>query len=324
MTTQTTQKPIPYDLGDDDFLNTIISGIEELRGEEIEKWSKLKRPPDLSENKPIKEDEFDEPSEFDKPAWYEEIADEAMRRLQQHHKWFDYELSGMGPGNGKTYMDMAIMHKTDTPSPEYTFKVHFNKSGGVTKIEPMGELDIHDLRENFDGDYLERGLFYSIRDLGGVHGKGGEVREDFEYVGFDRNELEHIFISSDAGGDTFFRIPDEDVNNMVIEPLQGTMVDPGDHEGIPFTEDKDWIQKAIKRPGALHKKLGVPKGKKIPKGKINKAISSLKKKDKDDKEKGTQLPAGDERELRQLNLAKTLSKFNERKLAKRVFEKLRK
>ena len=29
-----------------------------------------------------------------------------------------------------------------------------------------------------------------------------------------------------------------------------------------------------------------------------------------DKEKGTQLSAGDERELRQLNLAKTLSKFN--------------
>ena len=75
-------------------------------------------------------------------------------------------------------------------------------------------------------------------------------------------------------------------------------------------EDKDWIQKAIKRPGALHRELGVPKDKDIPKGMINKAISKLKKKDKDDKEKGTQLSAGDERELRQLNLAKTLSKFN--------------
>lgn len=26
-----------------------------------------------------------------------------------------------------------------------------------------------------------------------------------------------------------------------------------------------WIQKAIKKPGALHKELGVPMGKKIPK-----------------------------------------------------------
>ena len=29
-----------------------------------------------------------------------------------------------------------------------------------------------------------------------------------------------------------------------------------------------WIQKAIKKPGALHKALGVKKGKKIPAGKL--------------------------------------------------------
>jgi hypothetical protein len=32
-----------------------------------------------------------------------------------------------------------------------------------------------------------------------------------------------------------------------------------------------WIQKAIKKPGALHKELGVPKGEKIPAGKLAKA-----------------------------------------------------
>lgn len=31
---------------------------------------------------------------------------------------------------------------------------------------------------------------------------------------------------------------------------------------------KKWIQKAIKHPGALHKELGVPEGKKIPAKKI--------------------------------------------------------
>ena len=31
---------------------------------------------------------------------------------------------------------------------------------------------------------------------------------------------------------------------------------------------KKWIQKAIKKPGALRKSLGVPKGKKIPKKKL--------------------------------------------------------
>ena len=32
-----------------------------------------------------------------------------------------------------------------------------------------------------------------------------------------------------------------------------------------------WIQKAIKKPGALHKELGVPEGKKIPEKKLKAA-----------------------------------------------------
>lgn len=31
---------------------------------------------------------------------------------------------------------------------------------------------------------------------------------------------------------------------------------------------KNWIQSAIKKPGQLHKDLGVPAGKKIPAGKL--------------------------------------------------------
>jgi len=34
---------------------------------------------------------------------------------------------------------------------------------------------------------------------------------------------------------------------------------------------KNWIQKAIKHPGALHKELGVPMGKKIPADKLKAA-----------------------------------------------------
>lgn len=40
---------------------------------------------------------------------------------------------------------------------------------------------------------------------------------------------------------------------------------------------KKWIQKAIKRRGALHQQLGVPQGKKIPKKKI---AAAAKKKGK--------------------------------------------
>lgn len=39
-------------------------------------------------------------------------------------------------------------------------------------------------------------------------------------------------------------------------------------------KSKNFIQKAIKHPGALHKTLGVPLGKKIPTAKIKKAEHS--------------------------------------------------
>lgn len=34
---------------------------------------------------------------------------------------------------------------------------------------------------------------------------------------------------------------------------------------------KNWIADAIKKPGALHEELGVPKGKKIPESKLKEA-----------------------------------------------------
>lgn len=41
--------------------------------------------------------------------------------------------------------------------------------------------------------------------------------------------------------------------------------------------DKKWISKAIKRPGALSKKLGVPEEKNIPMTKLKKAVKSSNK-----------------------------------------------
>jgi hypothetical protein len=38
-------------------------------------------------------------------------------------------------------------------------------------------------------------------------------------------------------------------------------------------DKKNWIAGAIKKPGALHKELGVPQGKKIPAAKLNKAAA---------------------------------------------------
>jgi hypothetical protein len=59
---------------------------------------------------------------------------------------------------------------------------------------------------------------------------------------------------------------------------------------------KNWIQGAVKKPGALRKKLGVAKGKKISESQLNKAAKS--------KNPTTR---------RQANLAKTFKKMNRRR-----------
>lgn len=41
-----------------------------------------------------------------------------------------------------------------------------------------------------------------------------------------------------------------------------------------MAKGKNWIAGAIKQPGALHKELGVPQGKKIPAGKLDKAAEA--------------------------------------------------
>lgn len=81
-----------------------------------------------------------------------------------------------------------------------------------------------------------------------------------------------------------------------------------------ITEEKGekWIAGAIKRPGALRKKLGKKGGEKISKAEIKKEMDKLKAKDKDPKKSGIQgLSKRDLTKLRQLNLAKTLKKIKE-------------
>lgn len=62
---------------------------------------------------------------------------------------------------------------------------------------------------------------------------------------------------------------------------------------------KRWIQSAIKNPGALSKKLGVPEGKNIPMEKLKKAAKSTNKKT-----------------ARQANLALTLKKISAKRKGK--------
>lgn len=74
---------------------------------------------------------------------------------------------------------------------------------------------------------------------------------------------------------------------------------------------KKFIQKAIKRPGALRKAMGAKEGKTIPTKKLNMKISSLQKQAKGEKK----LPASKLRLLKEAILARTLRKFKTRKAA---------
>ena len=60
----------------------------------------------------------------------------------------------------------------------------------------------------------------------------------------------------------------------------------------PKSKKKDWIQGAVKRPGALRKKLGVKKGENITAAQLNKASKSK-----------------NPRTRKQANLAKTFKKM---------------
>tara|TARA_R110002051_G_scaffold276867_1_gene338240 strand:- start:346 stop:1284 length:939 start_codon:yes stop_codon:yes gene_type:complete len=75
-------------------------------------------------------------------------------------------------------------------------------------------------------------------------------------------------------------------------------------------ENGNWIQKAIKRPGALHRELGVPQDEDIPKGKMDAAEDRLEDEEERDHKAGRDMSAADRRELRQIDLARTLDKFN--------------
>lgn len=72
-------------------------------------------------------------------------------------------------------------------------------------------------------------------------------------------------------------------------------------------KEKKWIQKAVKRPGALHKHFNVPEGETIPKSKLNALKKELTTKAKGDKK----LSAADSRLLKQVNFALNVGSLKE-------------
>jgi hypothetical protein len=91
-------------------------------------------------------------------------------------------------------------------------------------------------------------------------------------------------------------MPEEELHTMCMETGS---------QGIT-EKKKEWIKGAIKRPGALRKKMGKKEGEKISDTEIDTELSKLHKKDKDPDKKGDQLSKKDAQKKKQLTLAKTL------------------
>ena len=67
-----------------------------------------------------------------------------------------------------------------------------------------------------------------------------------------------------------------------------------------------WIEKAIKKPGALREQMGAKEGEKIPVTKLRKKEKQLRKQAEGDKE----LSSGKRKLLKRVVLAQTLRKMN--------------
>jgi hypothetical protein len=90
----------------------------------------------------------------------------------------------------------------------------------------------------------------------------GKVDKNDKYIMAKRRLYKQYQASQTSKKNTDFSTPKLE-NNMIR--LMGLVELP---PVTPLKEEEKWIQKAIEKPGALHKQLGVPAGEKIPAGKL--------------------------------------------------------
>jgi len=99
--------------------------------------------------------------------------------------------------------------------------------------------------------------------------------------------------------------PLKDLMSMSEDELHMMCMETG-QQGMTEAKKEKWIQDAIKRPGALRKKMDKKEGEKISKSEIDAELAKLHKKDKDPDKPGDQLSKKDAQKKKQLTLAKTL------------------
>lgn len=101
----------------------------------------------------------------------------------------------------------------------------------------------------------------------------------------------------------------EDLEGMTDEELKAACQETSSIGSITEKRQTKWIKDAIKRPGSLRRKLKKKKNERIPISELDSELQALRGKDLDPDKPGAQLSKRDARKYKQLNLAKTLSKF---------------
>jgi len=167
---------------------------------------------------------------------------------------------------------------------------------------------------NFDFDYDEE-EFGDLDSLLAKHGRNQKW--------FAPNDGQRFFKSyQDKFGGKPFRVRtpkglEEEAETEEGNAFSGALDNARKHHEKSFKVDghkypvkeaeEKWIQKTGMKKGALHKKLGVPEGDKIPQSKLKSLKKELMKKGEGDKK----LSAADDKLLKQVNLALTLKGLKE-------------
>jgi hypothetical protein len=156
-----------------------------------------------------------------------------------------------------------------------------------------GWFDNSDRQVEPDFDYDEEEEFLDFPSLIKRHGHNQRW--------FDKNDGEKFFNRyKQEFGDKPFRV-------RIAKGLEEDECNECGDKMYESKDNKNWIQNTKMHKGALHKKLGIPEGDKIPNSKLQSLKKELMKKGEGDKK----LSAADSKLLKQVNLALTLKSVKE-------------
>lgn len=193
----------------------------------------------------------------------------------------------------------------------------------IDRAEPKGKITAADFKKLRDAKShkkeVEEYYFYVDNDDEEIDDAEELSQDEPTYVGMGladnkiKNKIRNKFVGS------FDEEVDEEVETEEGTAFTGALAkakesgkDSFEVDGKEYhvNESKDkWIQDTGMKKGALHKKLGIPEGEKIPKSKLNSIKKDLMAKAKGDKK----LSAADSKLLKQVNMALTLGGLKESK-----------